>query len=141
MYSLHCCHNRDKLIPLNTKTPLKDLEKLRYLSEYTGINVICHQIFLEGINDDNYTIGCLKEWMNEVPFELRILRYNKCTGSERSSKSHSENSPFTESSKFDSIVQELNTSISRIKYQISPGSEIKAACGQFILGKLTTEIK
>lgn len=128
MYSLHCCHNRNKLIPLKAKTPLKDLEELKYLSEYTGINVICHQIFLEGINDDNYTISCLKEWFKKVPFELRILRYNKCR-----------QSLFTESSKFDSIVQELNSGIPRIKYQISPGSEIKAACGQFILGKLTTE--
>ena len=53
--------------------------------------------------------------------ELRILRYNEC-----------DNSPYKESDKFDYIVKYFHDNLSKVKYQISAGSEIKAACGQFI---------
>lgn len=113
-YSLHAAvdKHRRKLIPIH-KSLQDDLDKLKRLYYDFGIDVICHHMFLEGINDD---------YVPDVgDFELRILRFNEC-----------ENSPYKESPKFNELVQQAITGASRVKYQISAGSEIKAACGQFI---------
>ena len=122
-YSLHRTVKRDELIPNISKfSPHRDIQTLIYLKELCNIDVIFHYIFLEGINDHNYEIDRLKYIFNiHKNFELRVLRYNEC-----------KDSPYKESPKFMEIVKELNESILRIKYQISPGSEIKAACGQFL---------
>lgn len=122
-YSLHSILNRGELVPKlpfyrETRQTLEELKRL------CGIDVIFHQIFLEGFNDNNSDITSLIRLFERLKdFELRILRYNEC-----------KDSTYKESSKFKQIVQELNKSIPKIKYQISPGSEIRAACGQFLLG-------
>ncbi len=126
-YSLHKYNDRDIIIPNGTQTYLQS-HQLRSLKTLCNIDVIYHYIFLDGINDIEEDIKDLKYIFNNhlKDFELRILRYNECS-----------DSPYKESSKFDSIVKELNESIPKIKYQISPGSEIKAACGQFIMKRLS----
>ena len=121
-YSLHKIHYREELIPnsnfyRNTRQTLEEFKNL------CNIDVIFHYVFLDGVNDSKVDVDALIRLFSKLKnFELRILRYNECR-----------DSPYKESSKFDSIVKELNESIPRIKYQISPGSEIKAACGQFIM--------
>jgi len=86
-------------------------------------DIVLHQIFLNGINDSEENIDALISFCKENKnFELRVLRYNSCKGS-----------VYVESENFIKIIRKLNDNIDNIKYQISPGSEIKAACGQFIM--------
>lgn len=122
-YSLHSAYdlNRRSLIPCNVNLR-KDLERLAQFRYEYGIDVICHHMFLDGINDANNELSDLIGLMNEYPhIELRILRFNQCG-----------HSKFKESKKFDDHIMLLAKKISRLKYQISSGSEIKAACGQFL---------
>lgn len=129
-YSLHSLERRHELIPCSKKGfVIKDLLFLDKFRKWYGIDVILHHLFLEGINDDlgeeaESIINFLNEKMRRV--ELRVLRFNEC-----------ENSPFKESKKFDSLVSLYASKLSKVKYQVSAGSEIKAACGQFLCKPLT----
>jgi adenine C2-methylase RlmN of 23S rRNA A2503 and tRNA A37 len=88
------------------------------------IDVIFHYILLSDINDSKFQIRLLADIFSKgilKDFELRVLRYNKCNGS-----------IFNESHRFEEIIKYLSLQNIKFKYQISTGSEIKAACGQFI---------
>lgn len=116
-YSLHLINNREKLIPktVETKTAIKLLRSL-------NIDTIFHQVFIDGITDTDKNITDLLKFFTDNPeLELRILRYNEC-----------DKTNYYESKEFINIIKKFNV-LSNIKYQISQGSEIKAACGQFIL--------
>ena len=54
--------------------------------------------------------------------ELRILRYNYCI-----------KSLYKESDKFINQIRKLSDNLNFIKVQVSPGTEVSAACGQFIV--------
>lgn len=84
-------------------------------------NVVFHHILFNGINDTNKELDRLISICSEMKIELRLLRYNKC-----------EKSPFIESKRFDEFVKILSRDIPYFKYQLSPGSEIQAACGMFV---------
>jgi adenine C2-methylase RlmN of 23S rRNA A2503 and tRNA A37 len=127
-YSLHSPlpYVRNKLIPLYKCEDVhehieKDLNALEQIRFHYGVDYIIHYMFLEG-QDDNSCIMLLEKLMNDLKnVELRVLRYNTCDGSS-----------FAESVKFDDIVMHLVGSVPKLKYQVSAGSEIKAACGQFL---------
>lgn len=112
---------RRELIP-NTAPVIEILERILPLVQEAGIDVICHHVLLDRINDRNIDLADLEEWFSKYDYELRLLRFNKCP-----------NSKFNPSPRFDEFVNHLKDKIKRIKYQISVGSEISAACGQFIL--------
>lgn len=123
-YSLHKVTNRFELIPISRfNSPVCDLQLLSRLREWSGIDVILHHMFLEGINDDDKSLRQIQLLIaNTIPgAELRILRYNEC-----------EKSPFKESKKFDALLKKYAEVLPKLKYQVSAGSEIKAACGQFL---------
>ena len=123
-YSLHSVYPkvRQTIMP-NTAFcwSLKDIDSLRSFSDWYGIDVIFHHILLDGINDTMAHVKRLVEVVSTTGMELRFLRYNEC-----------DNSPYKESSKFDEIVKYCAEHLPKIKYQVSAGSEIKAACGQFL---------
>ena len=128
-YSLHFLDHRDLYIPGGSPYGVRsDLKYLAKVTDWYGIDLIIHHIFFEGLNDSlgrnfyddaqqlysaisKYADGC----------ELRILRYNGCEGSK-----------FRESTNFNELLKLYIDIFPKIKYQISSGSEIKAACGQFI---------
>lgn len=97
-----------------------------------NFNVIYHYLFLDGINDSHDEVGDLINFFLSVSpdynvirdsKQLRILRYNKC-----------DKSRYTESKSFSQIIERLNIQIpEKLKVQVSPGSEISAACGQFLM--------
>lgn len=119
-YSLHLINDREKLIPKTIETKLA-IKLLRSLN----IDIIFHQVFIDGITDTEENIEGLLRFFTENPeLELRILRYNECNKTN-----------YYESKKFIGIIKRFN-SLPNIKYQISQGSEIKAACGQFIMKRL-----
>jgi adenine C2-methylase RlmN of 23S rRNA A2503 and tRNA A37 len=80
-------------------------------------------MFLEGINDDDRTLRQIEVLLGNVikGAELRILRYNEC-----------ENSPYKEAKNLDELIRKYAEVLPKVKYQVSAGSEIKAACGQFL---------
>lgn len=123
-YSLHSVINktRRQLIP-NTLDVDAALIHLDRLSKY--YNVIYHYIFLNGINDTGEHIDKLIDIFRWSDSQLRILRYNECP-----------NSKYVESENLLKIVDKLayNLDSNNIKVQLSPGSEISAACGMFLMG-------
>lgn len=117
-YSLHSLNNkvRKTLIPktIDLDVALTQLDK--YQKQY---NVIYHYMFLEGINDTDQDIDLLSKFGEN--HNIRILRFNKCP-----------NTKYKESENFNAIIEKLNSRID-IKVQLSPGSEISAACGMFLM--------
>lgn len=123
-YSLHSLNNviRKTLIPntLDIKTALKHLNSLE-----SDFNVIYHYVFFDQINDTHEDIDNLINYFKYSNRQLRILRYNKCI-----------NSKYEESFQFNHIIETLIDGMgNRLKVQLSPGSEISAACGMFLLKK------
>ena len=123
-YSLHSTLKRGELVPKlgSAKTIDKAFSILK--SVYNcGIDVIIHMLFLSGFNNSRVEMSIIKSYFNkhEIDPEIRILRYNKCSGS-----------VFEEAANFDSLVKLYSENFSKVKYQVSAGSEIKAACGKFI---------
>ena len=125
-YSLHSVIDsvRKKLVP--NSLPLSIAQNFLRLLQF---NIICHCLFIEGINDTELCVSSLGRVFSskDTPGQLRFLRFNKCPGSF-----------FSESSKFDDIVkkytdQQSDFFIRDLKVQVSPGSEISAACGQFLM--------
>lgn len=92
------------------------------------IDVIFHYILFNEINDSEKDIQRLISFfemkgMNN--YELRLLRYNKCP-----------NLNLKESMIIEKSIDMLKRAEMKFKYQVSAGSEISAACGQFICKKL-----
>lgn len=118
-FSLHAPSKiRGLLIPNG-----EDLARRLKMLSSVGVDTILHMLLLKGVNDSEQTCLTLcrliNKWLPDA--ELRILRYNKCPGS-----------PFDETDHFDDRVKLFHNNLRRVKYQISAGSEIQAACGQFI---------
>jgi 23S rRNA (adenine2503-C2)-methyltransferase len=126
-YSNHSCINRGYLIPSKKKIKYIDIfDHLKYINNH-GIDIIIHQILLKDVNDNENEIYELKRLIKDVNIdpEIRILRFNKCSGS-----------MFKETDKFNELVKMYSNNFNKIKYQVSAGSEIKASCGQFICKQL-----
>jgi hypothetical protein len=112
--------NRTFIIPRALKLDYA-VRILKHLRD-NGIDVIFHQMFLDGVNDEEKEVQDLIEFVRNFGAELRVLRFNKCP-----------NTHYRESRHFDKIVKQLSDGLNKVKYQISPGSEVQAACGQFII--------
>jgi adenine C2-methylase RlmN of 23S rRNA A2503 and tRNA A37 len=128
-YSLHSSVNktRVKLIPIGASVTVA-MDILSHIKG-SGISTTIHHMFFEGINDSEEEVSSVSKLLKGVgDTELRLLRFNKCPGT-----------LYTESSKFDSIVEVLYKDHKNIKVQSSPGSEVKAACGQFLLSKVLSK--
>ena len=122
-YSLHAPINRKNLIPCSRyQSPIHDLKIINKFSEWYGINIVIHHMFLDGVNDNKIDLEGVVYLMNSVinGAEFRILRYNKYDGSE-----------YYESTKFDELVKEYSSILPNVKYQISHGNDINASCGLF----------
>jgi adenine C2-methylase RlmN of 23S rRNA A2503 and tRNA A37 len=123
-YSLHSAIQEEREILIPKAMPLASAtEELDRFHDQSGCNIIFHHMFMEGQNDSNRSIDALLEFMStRKQHELRILRYNSCYYT-----------PFGESKRFDEIVARISKEVPRIKIQISVGTEVAAACGQFIV--------
>lgn len=121
-YSLHSAiqETRDRIIP-NAMPIVEATDRLEDLSG-RGIDVIIHHMFLEGINDSEEEVEAVINFMENFPqSELRILRYNRHEGS-----------TIRESNAFKQCMCLLKGRVPKIKVQISQGTEVKSACGQFL---------
>lgn len=101
----------------------KAVDELRLKWKMPDESLICHLVLLDGVNDSLRDIEFLWQFFSKRPdLELRFLRYNQCEGS-----------PYAESPLFDMVTQRALRDLPRVKVQISPGSEVMAACGQFLV--------
>lgn len=123
-YSLHSSIKRGELIPKlgSVKTLSNAFSTLKSLSAH-NIDTIIHMVLLSGFNDNRVEMHVLRGYLDEycIDPEIRILRYNEC-----------KNSTFEETVNFNGMVKLYSENFNKVKYQVSAGSEIKAACGQFI---------
>lgn len=122
-YSLHCADGaiRQTLIP-NTFKPIVALPYFIGINKEYKFNIIFHVILLDGINDSDYNIKLIIDMVNTCNAQLRLLRFNQCP-----------DSVFAESKRFDEVVNIFKVSVNDFKYQLSPGSEVAAACGMFLM--------
>lgn len=102
-------------------------EAVEHFKEYAQDGkypVILHHLLVDGLNDSEEELDALIKFVNThfQENELRILRYNFCA-----------KSSYKESEKVISQVRKLSDNINFVKVQISPGTEVSAACGQFIV--------
>lgn len=124
-YSVHSAlpHLRDKTVPGALPLPeaVPQLQAFAADGEHT---LIFHHLLVDGLNDSGTELEALASWMNAYfpDHELRILRYNLCA-----------RSPYKESETFLRQIRWLSDHVNFLKVQISPGNEVSAACGQFIV--------
>ena len=115
---------RKFLIPYS----VSDIEALTYLKTLSNIDVtlVVHHMFFEGLNDTLRDAGEVLNFLKELGnVELRLLRFNECPGT-----------IYRESPNFDKLVEHLYKFHKNIKVQSSPGSEVAASCGQFLLSNI-----
>lgn len=124
-YSLHSAieQTRNEIMP--GTMPLNDaLPELLKYSQDNKHNLIFHHMFMDGVNDSEEEVQALfdfiAKWKLEK-YEFRVLRYNKCDANE-----------MDESERFYEIIEQFAKVHDKLKIQISTGTEIKSACGQFI---------
>jgi len=115
--------SKNEIIP-NVLETVKAIKLLKKYSSNNKYNVIFHYMFVEGLNS---TLEDVDEFINMYrrfnleDYEIRILRYNECTNQHKETKC------------FDKIINKLKDIIVNLKVQVSAGSEVKSACGQFIV--------
>lgn len=121
-YSLH----HGELIPIERNVN-RDFETLQWFNYMYGVDIIIHHMFIEGWTDTEEHLDYIEIFLRRFDFnpEIRILRYNECP-----------NSPYKEAPNFDELVKHAADIFPKVKYQVSAGSEIKAACGQFLCKKM-----
>ncbi len=124
-YSVHSAiqEKREGVVP-NAMLLVDSLKVLKEYSQEGKFSLIIHHLLVEGLNDTQEEIEALAEMINnELPNnELRVLRYNFCAKSE-----------FKESDQFLKQIRFLSEKINFLKVQVSPGDEVSAACGQFVV--------
>lgn len=122
-FSLHSTDNgcRRSLMPMARS--MRDLNTL--VRKFKMYNVIFHCMFLDGVNDSVSDIVNVRDYIfwqkDSQDIELRLLRFNKCADSK-----------YFESPRIDEIINFFKQQDLKFKYQVSAGSEITAACGQFL---------
>lgn len=114
---------RDNVIP-NAMPIKKAVEKLKTYEQNGKYTVILHHLLVDELNDSEEELNKLINLVSThfSKNELRILRYNFCA-----------KSSYKESEKFINQIKKLSEKLNFIKVQISPGTEVSAACGQFIV--------
>lgn len=122
-FSFHSINNKGRFYLMPYTRSMRDLNNMVRKVE-RNISIIFHHMLLEGENDTIMDVVGLRDcllWYGE-DVELRLLRFNKCPGIE-----------LNESPKVQEFIDFfLKEEKIRFKYQISAGSEISAACGQFL---------
>lgn len=126
-YSLHSANQtlRDQLIP-NTKTIDKAIEEIQSIKNKTGVDLVIHYMFMDGVNDTDEQVQELISLYKEKGLthsELRILRYNSATNG------------VIESEYLKPIVKQLEQNIPILKIQHSSGASVDSACGMFVVKK------
>ncbi len=114
---------REVVIP-NAMPIIDAVKQLKEYEENGKYTLILHHLLVHDLNDSEEELRELINFVNKdfKDNELRILRYNFCT------KSH-----YKESERFIKQIRDLSDEINFIKVQVSPGTEVSAACGQFIV--------
>lgn len=126
-YSLHSFFDdiRKSLIPFTTNIN----SALNHLSDINkDFNVIYHYIPLEGVNDNHKDYSKIVDYFLWDKKQIRFLKFNECP-----------NGRYKNSEDFGFYLNLLATKYKdkiNVKFQESPGKEISAACGMFLMSKI-----
>lgn len=114
---------RENVVP-NAMSLIEAANLLNKYSQENKYPVILHHLIVGDLNDSEEELIHLVDFVNNnfKNSELRILRYNFCAKSN-----------YRESLKFTEQIRYLSDKINFLKVQVSPGNEVSAACGQFIV--------
>ena len=124
-FSLHSGvqETRNRLIP--GATPIfQALPQVAAFRESGKHSVIIHHLLFEDINDSDAEVDAVVDALRDYDLmgsEIRLLRYNSCGTSD-----------LVESHRFSEAAAKL-AAVTPVKVQTSLGTEVKAACGQFIV--------
>jgi adenine C2-methylase RlmN of 23S rRNA A2503 and tRNA A37 len=91
---------------------------------------VFHHLFLAGFNDSLADVGDLVALLRSHGLEgreFRVLRYNPAQAADGSVPYRE-----TDARRFDECVAALAAALPRVKVQISTGTDVLAACGQFV---------
>ena len=124
-YSVHSAIQvgRDKTVPGALPLVLA-IPLLQQFVSGGSHTLVLHHLLVDGLNDSEPELVALANLVN-LSFpkqELRLLRYNFCA-----------KSCYKESETFLRQAQWLSDNVPFLKVQVSPGAEVSAACGQFIV--------
>jgi len=126
--SLHASNNqlRSKIMPINQKYPLAEIFKAvdAYIAK-TKRKVMFEYLLIKGVNDSNAAAAELAELVKKPLYFLNLILYNP-TGIFKPSSSERVR-------EFKNILKRENVNFSQ-RYRF--GRDIKAACGQFVGGRL-----
>lgn len=122
---------KNDVIP-NAMDLLDAANSLKKYSNEGQYAVILHHVLVDGLNDTDEELDALISFVNThfIDNELRILRYNYCS-----------KDSYKESEHINEQVKKLSDNINFLKVQVSPGTEVSAACGQFIVKDYITKSK
>ena len=121
---------RDNVIP--NAMPLSDASTLFKEYQQDGkYSVILHHLLVNNMNDSHEELDKLIEFINTnfKDNELRLLRYNSC----KPGDINFADGIYVESDTINEQIKKISDNINFLKVQISPGSQVQAACGQFIV--------
>jgi adenine C2-methylase RlmN of 23S rRNA A2503 and tRNA A37 len=124
-YSIHSAIQAKRDVTVPNAMPLASaVEQLTEYAKDGEHTVILHHLFVDGLNDSEEELSALIGLINThfKKNELRVLRYNFCA-----------KSVLKESDSLLAQVRTLAEEIQFLKVQVSPGSEVSAACGQFVV--------
>lgn len=126
-YSLHSTEQelRDQIIP-NAKSIDKAIADVKKLNVNSGVDLVFHYMFMDGVNDSKEQVDKLISFYKENQLtnsELRILRYNPSVNR------------VDESDGLETILNELDGAIPKLKVQHSSGASVDSACGMFVVDK------
>jgi adenine C2-methylase RlmN of 23S rRNA A2503 and tRNA A37 len=123
-FSLHSSAQATREIMVPNATPLAQAIPLLKRFADTGCDLLLHQLFVQGLNDSAAEAQGVVDFMAaHFPHaELRILRYNA-----------DENADYREWPEIEQAFALLAQNLDRLKVQESAGSQVSAACGQFLV--------
>ena len=124
--SLHSASDskRDKLMPLNKKINLMELQKsIRYFYDKTGIRITYEYILFKDLNDSIEDAQKLVKFARNTPCKINLIEYNTVDGIgyKKSSNKVTEN-----------FINHLESQNIIVNLRRSKGKDISAACGQLV---------
>jgi len=125
MYSLNPKF-RKRWIP-KAMDPFEALKTLKAYQDITGNRIAFHWTFIEGQNDDLFTVNRIAKTLKEYDFDAKfnLVRYNPY-----SEKQGQESSDEVLQRNFDILRDALNNDQSKIVTRV--GYDVKASCGRFM---------
>lgn len=128
MVSLHSPSDAARSTLLPGCSPISRILSVAEMALENKVDIVAHYTLAKGINDSPSDATGLARLLDSSPGikEIRFLVLNRCSGTDLSPTEANDRAHFARR------LAEAGIDPDRIRIQVSAGSEIKAACGQFL---------